>query len=95
MRNQFLKFNSGSIDENGIFRDRFEFLSQLCEIKGQIELIENPMVNWGLNRTNRKSETKIKKARTFKVAVQILMGIRLHKIKSLKLIGDVIEPIKY
>ena len=45
MRNQFLEFNSGSIDENGIFGDQFEFLSQLCEIRGQIERIENPMVN--------------------------------------------------
>ena len=26
MRNQVLKFNSGSIDENEIFRDQFEFI---------------------------------------------------------------------
>ena len=45
MRNQALKFNSGLIDENGIFGGRFEFLSQLCEIRDQIERIENPMVN--------------------------------------------------
>ena len=45
MRNQFLEFNSGSIDKNGIFRDRCEFLSQLWEIGGQIERIENLTVN--------------------------------------------------
>ena len=45
MRNQALKFNSGSINENRIFGDRLEFLSQLCEIGAQIELIENLTVN--------------------------------------------------
>ena len=95
MRNQVLEFNSGSIDENGIFGEWFEFLSQLCEIRGQIERIENLMVNWGLNRSNKKPEIKIKKARTFKVAVEILTGIRLHKIKSSKLIWGAIEPIKH
>ena len=81
MRNQFIEFNSGSIDENRIFGDRFEFLSQLCEIRGQIEWIENLTVNWGLNHANQKPETKIKKARTFKVAVEILTGIRCIKLK--------------
>ena len=48
MRNQVLEFNSGSIDENRIFGDRFEFLSsQWCEIGDQIEQIESLMVNWG------------------------------------------------
>ena len=45
MRNQFLEFNSGSIEKNGIFGDRFEFLSQLCEIRDRIERIENLTVN--------------------------------------------------
>ena len=53
------------------------------------------MVNWGLNRGNRKPKTKIKKERTFKVPVEILTGIQLRKIKSLKLIGGAIEPIKH
>ena len=46
---------------------------------------------------SRKSETKDQKkgARTFKVTVEILMGIQLHKIKSLKLIRGAIEPIKH
>ena len=39
MRNQFLKFISGSIDENGIFGDQFGFL------RDRIERIENLMVN--------------------------------------------------
>ena len=38
--------------------------------------------------------TKIKKARKSKVGIEILTGIQLHKIKSLKPIGGVIEPIK-
>ena len=45
MRNQFLEFNSVSIDENGIVGDRFDFLSQLCEIRDRIERIENLTVN--------------------------------------------------
>ena len=53
MRNQVPKFNSVSIDEIWIFGDRIEFFqAQLCEIKGQSERIDNPMVNWGLNRAN-------------------------------------------
>ena len=79
MRNQFLEFNLGSIDENEIFGDWFEFLGRLCEIKGQIERIENLTINWEFNRANQKSETKIKKARTFKVAVETLTRIWLRK----------------
>ena len=45
MRNQVLEFNSGSIDEIGIFGDRFEFSGQLCKIGGQIEQIESLMAN--------------------------------------------------
>ena len=45
MRNQVREFNLGSIDEIGIFGDLFEFLSQLCEIGGQIERIESLMDN--------------------------------------------------
>ena len=46
MRNQVLEFNSGSIDEIGIFGDQFEFfLSHSCEIEGKIEQIESLMVN--------------------------------------------------
>ena len=71
MRNQVLEFNSGLIDENGIFGDRFEFFQ----------------ANYA------KSENKIKKARTFKVVVEILMQIQLYKIKSLKLIRDAIRTI--
>ena len=57
MRNQVLEFNLDSIDEIGIFGDRFEFFpSQLCEIGGQFEWIESLMVNRGVK--SRKSEIK-------------------------------------
>ena len=47
MRNQVLEFNSGSIDEIGIFKEQFEFYSsQICKIEGQIEQIETLMVDW-------------------------------------------------
>ena len=42
------------------------------------------MVNWGLNRANQKSRTKIKEAHKAKVALEILTGMQLHKMESLK-----------
>ena len=46
MRNQVREFNSGLIDEIGIFGDRTEFSqAQLCEIGGQIERIVSLLVN--------------------------------------------------
>ena len=51
------------------------------------------MVNWGLNRANQKLRTIIKKARKTKDALEILTGIQLHKIKSLKPIRDAIRTI--
>ena len=57
MRNQVLEFNLDSIDEIGIFGDRFEFFpSQLYEIGDQFEWIESLMVNRGVK--SRKSEIK-------------------------------------
>ena len=51
------------------------------------------MVNWELNRANQKSRTKIKKARKAKDALEILTGIQLHKIESLKSIQGSIRVI--
>ena len=64
--------------------------------RGLIWLNYELTFNRGLNRANQKPETKKKGgARTFKVAVEILTGAQLHKIKSLKLIRGAIESIKH
>ena len=94
MRNQVLEINSDSIDEIGIFGDRFEFFqANYAKSGGQIERIESLMVNWDLNRANQKPRTGIKKARKVKVALEILTGIQLHKIKSLESIEGAIRAV--
>jgi hypothetical protein len=49
------------------------------------------MFDRGLNRANQKLGTEIKKVRKAKDALEILTGIQLHKLKSLKLIRGAIE----
>ena len=96
MRNQVLEFNSGSIDENEFFIYQFE-ITQANYAKSGTNLIKL-QVNVQSRIKSHKSEIRDpnkKGARTFKVAVEILTGIQLHKIKSLKLIRGAIEPIKH
>ena len=94
MKNQVLEFYFGFNWEDWNFRrPNWIFPSQWCESWFKLKTIKSLMVNWGLNCTNQKPRTKIKKARKSK-DVEISTGIQLHKIKSLKPIEVAIEPIK-
>ena len=80
MRNQVLEFNSGAIDEIGIFGDRFRlFQANYTKSRAKMEQIESLMVDWGLKRTNQKSKTKIKKVRKAKVDIEFLTGFNCTK----------------
>ena len=94
MKNQVLKLNSGSIEKNEIFGDWIEFFQTNCvNSKVKLKTIKSLMVNLWLNCINLKSRIKLKKTHKAKVAFEILTGIQLHKIKSLKLIGGAIRTI--
>ena len=52
------------------------------------------MFGRGLNRTNQKLKTKIKKrAREIKIDVEIRTGVQLHKIININPIGDAIRAV--
>ena len=81
MRNQALKFNSGSINEN-------EFLETDLNFKSIMRNRGPNWTNWESNGQlrvkSRRSETRDqnkKKARAFKVAVEILEGYNCMKLK--------------
>ena len=90
MRNQVLEFNLDSIEKIGIFENPVEFFQANCANEGS---------HWKRLRFKshklKANDHNKKKARKFKVVVEILMGIQLHRIKSLKLIGGAIESIKH
>ena len=93
MRNQLLEFNSGSIDEERNFRRPIWIFKSIMRNQGP------NWTNWEFNDhlrvKSRKSETRNqnKKAHKAKDALEILTGVQLHKIKSLKPIGDAIRTI--
>ena len=65
MRNQFLEFNSGSIDENGIFGDRFEFFKSIMRNQGP------NWMNWESNGQLRVKSHKSKTINQNKKGVHI------------------------